>query len=108
MFDFIDRIPKLIDRQVPGRGRLLLVVGAALLGASIFLPLWQIHLVAPQYQEGLDLYIHSYKLEAGNEGQDLKEINGLRSCLADQVIRGTINRIIAARTIASDISGRRS
>ncbi|MCS3671323.1 hypothetical protein GGQ21_001983 [Salinibacter ruber] len=77
MFDFIDRIPKLIDRQVPGRGRLLLVVGAALLGASIFLPLWQIHLVAPQYQEGLDLYIHSYKLEAGNEGQDLKEINGL-------------------------------
>ncbi|MCS3937077.1 hypothetical protein GGP80_003085 [Salinibacter ruber] len=29
-------------------------------------------------------------------------------CLADQVIRGTINRIIAARTIASDISGRRS
>ena len=32
----------------------------------------------------------------------------IRSCLADQVIRGTISRIIAARTIASDISGRRS
>ena len=32
----------------------------------------------------------------------------LRSCLADQVMRGTIRRIIAARTIASDISGRRS
>jgi len=77
MLDFIDRIPDLISRRVPTRGRGLLVVGAALLVASVFLPLWQIHLVAPQYQEGLDLYIHSYKLEAGNEGQDLKEINSL-------------------------------
>ncbi len=77
MLKIIDRIPELLDRRVPGRGRLLLVVAAVLLIGAIFLPLWQIHLVAPQYQEGLDLYIHSYKLEAGNEGQDLKEINNL-------------------------------
>lgn len=77
MFDFLDRIPDLLDRRVPSRGRFLLVAGAVMLAVSIFLPLWQIHLVAPQYQEGLDLYIHSYKLEAGNEGQDLKEINNL-------------------------------
>jgi copper chaperone NosL len=74
---FIDRIPDLMDRSIPGRGRLLLTAGAVLLVVSIFLPLWQIHLVAPQYPEGLDLYIHSYKLEAGNEGQDLSEINNL-------------------------------
>jgi hypothetical protein len=77
MLKIIDRIPELLDRRVPGRGRLLLVVAAVLLIVAIFVPLWQIHLVAPQYQEGLDLYIHSYKLEAGNEGQDLKEINNL-------------------------------
>jgi hypothetical protein len=77
MLDFIDRIPDLSDQAVPGRGRLLLTAGAVLLAVSIFLPLWQIHLVAPQYQEGLDLYIYSHKLEAGNEGQDLKEINNL-------------------------------
>jgi len=77
MLDFLNRIPDLLDRRVPDSGRLLLVAGAVMLAVSIFLPLWQIHLVAPQYQEGLDLYIHSHKLEAGNEGQDLTEINNL-------------------------------
>jgi hypothetical protein len=77
MRDFINRIPELVDRPIPDRGRLLLAAGGILLVVAIFLPLWQIHLVAPQYQEGLDLYIHSYKLEAGNEGQDLTEINNL-------------------------------
>jgi len=77
MRDFLNQLPDLTDRPIPGRGRLLLAAGAVLLAVSIFLPLWQIHLVAPQYQEGLDLYIHSHKLEAGNEGQDLKEINNL-------------------------------
>lgn len=77
MLDFIDRIPDLTDRPVPDRGRLLLVAGAALLVVAIFLPLWQIHLVAPQYQEGLDMYIYSHKLEGGNQGQDITEINNL-------------------------------
>ena len=77
MLDFLNRLPDLLDRRVPGAGRLLLVGAAVLLAASIFVPLWQIHLVAPQYQEGLDLYIYSHKLEAGNEGQDLSEINNL-------------------------------
>jgi copper chaperone NosL len=77
MFDFIDQIPDLTDQPIPDRGRLLMIVGAVLLAVAIFLPLWQIHLVAPQYQEGLDLYIYSHKLEAGNDGQDLKEINNL-------------------------------
>jgi hypothetical protein len=86
MRDFLNRIPDLLDQPVPGRGRLLLVVGAGLLAAAIFLPLWQIHLVAPQYQEGLDLYIHSYTLEAGNDGQDLTEINNLNHYIGMQPI----------------------
>lgn len=86
MRDLLDRIPDLIDRPIPGRGRILLTVGALLLAAAIFLPLWQIHLVAPQYQEGLDLYIYSHMLEAGNEGQDLKEINTLNHYIGMQPI----------------------
>jgi len=77
MLELIDRIPDLSEQAIPDRGRLLMVAGAVLLVVALFLPLWQIHLVAPQYQGGLDLYIYSHKLEAGNEGQDLKEINNL-------------------------------
>lgn len=84
MLDFLDRIPKYTDRPVPDRGRLFLVAGAALLVVAIFLPLWQIHLVAPQYQEGLDMYIYSHKLEGGNEGQDIKEINTLNHYIGMQ------------------------
>jgi hypothetical protein len=57
--------------------RLLLLVGAAAIIFSFFFPLWQIHLTAPQYQEGLNLDIHSYRIVAGNGGQDLNEINEL-------------------------------
>lgn len=78
MRDFIDRIPRLLDCELTARGRLLLALGAALMIVAIFLPLWQIHLVAPQYEEGLDMYIYSHKLEGGGlEGQDIVEINNL-------------------------------
>jgi hypothetical protein len=77
MFDVFDRIPEIADRPIPGWGRLLMVASAVLLIAAIFLPLWQIHLEAPQYPEGLDLYIHSHTLDAGHSGQDLQEINNL-------------------------------
>jgi len=86
MRDFLNRIPELVDRPIPGRGRLLMMVGSVLLAVAIFLPLWQIHLVAPQYQEGLDLYIYSHKLEAGNNGQDLTEINNLNHYIGMQPI----------------------
>ncbi len=86
MPDFLHRIPNMLDRAIPGWGRLLLVMSAVLLAAAIFLPLWQIHLEAPQYPEGLDLYIHSYTLDAGNEGQDLNEINNLNHYIGMQPI----------------------
>jgi len=38
-------------------------------------PLWRLTMFAPQYQDGLRLEIYSYKLEGGNRGQDIKEIN---------------------------------
>ncbi len=50
---------------------LSLVSGLALI-AVIFLPIWEIHLTAPQYPEGLKMYIYSNKL-----GGEVEIINGL-------------------------------
>lgn len=57
--------------------RLLLLAAAAVVAASLLFPLWNLHLVAPQYEEGLELDIYAYKIAAGNDGQDLVEINNL-------------------------------
>ena len=58
--------------------RLFLLTAAMIIAVSIFFPLWKMHLVAPQYPDGLDLYIWSYKIQGGGyNGQHLNEINGL-------------------------------
>ncbi|WP_022834635.1 hypothetical protein [Salisaeta longa] len=84
---FPQSLPDVLDRRVTGTGRLLLMAGALLIAGAIVLPLWQIHLVAPQYQEGLDMYIYSHKLVGGNEGQDITEINGLNHYIGMQAIQ---------------------
>jgi copper chaperone NosL len=77
MTDFLRREHHFLRRPLNVRSRLLLVVAAAALMAAVFLPLWKIHLVAPQYREGLALHIYTHKLVGGNGGQDLNEINVL-------------------------------
>lgn len=52
--------------------KVMLFVAALCMGASIFLPIWQIELYAPQYPEGLELQIYADSL-AG----DVDIINGL-------------------------------
>jgi hypothetical protein len=53
-----------------------LALAAALLVVPTFLsPLWNLTMFAPQYGDGLRLDIYSYRLQGGNHGQDLKEIN---------------------------------
>ena len=48
------------------------------IAVSLFFPLWKMHLVAPQYSDGLDLYIFPYKIQGGGlNGQHLVEINNL-------------------------------
>lgn len=66
-----------LNRPLNLTSRLFLLVAAIAMGWSFFLPLWNIRLVAPQYQEGLELNIYAYQLKAGNKGQDLFEINNL-------------------------------
>jgi copper chaperone NosL len=55
--------------------RLLLLLAFLLLFPTYVLPLWKMTMFAPQYPDGLRLEIYSYKLEGGNRGQDVKEIN---------------------------------
>ena len=58
------------------RSRLLLVLAALLLTTTYVLPLWHIALQAPQYPEGLGLYI-SINGVAGQGAHDLQTLNGL-------------------------------
>lgn len=74
---FFERSNRFIDSPLDPRPRLLLVAAAVcLIGAYLF-PLWTLTMFAPQYPEGLRMGIYSYKLEGGNNGQDVKEINVL-------------------------------
>lgn len=50
----------------------LLFLGGIALLAVIVLPIWRIELIAPQYPEGLEMYIYSNKL-----GGEVEIINGL-------------------------------
>lgn len=77
MNDFFRREHLFLRRPLSATSRLLMLAAAAVIVAAVFLPLWKIHLVAPQYREGLSLKIYSYQLVGGNNGQDLVEINGL-------------------------------
>ncbi len=67
----------LLDRPVSLMGRLFVLAAVVILLVGATLPLWRISLVAPQYAEGLTLEMYAYQIVAGNDGQDLAEINTL-------------------------------
>jgi copper chaperone NosL len=56
--------------------RLLLLAATVLVVAAIWLPLWEVRLVAPQYPEGLGLRIMSHTVE-GLKPNDVNSINVL-------------------------------
>lgn len=58
------------------RTRLLIALASVLLGISVLFPLWSVRLTAPQYPEGLGMYIWAHTV-TGIEPQDLENINGL-------------------------------
>lgn len=56
--------------------RALVVLAVLLIGVAYVRPLWHIALGAPQYPEGLGMYIWADKI-TGEKPQDLASINGL-------------------------------
>ncbi|HEX9670650.1 MAG TPA: hypothetical protein VGC93_14350 [Thermoanaerobaculia bacterium] len=68
---------RFLERPVGGSPRLLLVLAALLLVPIYVFPLWNMTLFAPQYPDGLRLFIYSYKLDGAHQGQDVREVNVL-------------------------------
>lgn len=67
--------------RISGLSKGLLVLGAILLSANLFLPIWKIELFAPQYPEGLILLIYADRL-AGS----VDIINGLNHYIGMQTL----------------------
>ncbi len=73
----LDRFTRFLESGAGLWPRGLVVIAAILLIAVYLFPLWQLTMFAPQYPDGLRLQIYSYKLDGGNLGQDVKEVNVL-------------------------------
>ena len=65
--------------------RIIVALAALSLAALYVLPLWHIGLKAPQYPEGLGLYIAADRI-VGEKPQDLNSINGLNHYIGMKVI----------------------
>jgi hypothetical protein len=72
---FIEKSNRLLEMPLDIAPRALLLVAVLVILPSYLFPLYDMTMFAPQYPDGLRLHIYSYKLEGGNGGQDMKEIN---------------------------------
>lgn len=70
---------------MPKLSRVLLALASALMLCALRLPLWSVHLVAPQYPEGLGLVIDAHTVRGATE-HDLENINELNHYIGMKVI----------------------
>jgi copper chaperone NosL len=76
MTTLLDREYSFFHKSLNMWSRLILLLAAVIVAAAVFFPLWKLHLIAPQYADGLDMQIYAYKIEGGGlNGNDLDEIN---------------------------------
>ena len=70
---------KRLVRKPEGAWLIAAAIAAGLLVAALFLPLWRMELVAPQYPAGLVMRAYGDRFEgdAGTYYDDVREINGL-------------------------------
>ena len=71
----VDRFYEFLSRPLLKSARLVLVALTVPLALTFTQPIWRISMEAPQYHNGLILDIYTYKIEGGNNGQHLQEIN---------------------------------
>ena len=75
---FLNREYRFLHKSLNLGSRLLLLAAALSVAVSVLFPLWKLHLVAPQYADGLTMQIYTYKIHGGGlEGNDINEINNL-------------------------------
>lgn len=77
MRDFLKRANAFLDAPLDLGPRVMVLAAALALIPTFTSPLYTMTMFAPQYPDGLRLFIYSYKLVGGNGGQDVKEINVL-------------------------------
>lgn len=75
--DYFVRFERFLDGTISVRARGLLVLFSLPMLLAFWFPLWNISMVAPQYPEGLELDIYSWKVEGGDGGRHIQEINTL-------------------------------
>ncbi len=64
---------------------LLMIIGAAVLLTLFIYPLWHIQLIAPQYPEGLGMYIYMNDIQGARE-HDITNIDGLNHYIGMKTI----------------------
>jgi hypothetical protein len=77
MRSLIEKSSRFLDQPLGVLPRGLVLAACLLLVPTYLAPLYQMTMFAPQYPNGLRLQIWSYKLDGGNGGQDVKEVNVL-------------------------------
>jgi len=73
----LEKFYAFLDRPLYGWSRLVLLAMILPLVLSFTQPLWRISMTAPQYPDGLYMEIYTHKIDGGNNGQHIKEINTL-------------------------------
>lgn len=73
----LEKFYAFLDRPLFVWSRLILLLLVIPLALVMTQPLWRISMEAPQYPEGLYLEIYAHKIDGGNHGQHIKEINTL-------------------------------
>lgn len=74
---YVNRFYEFLSRPLHNNARIVLALLVIPLVMSFKTPLWSISMEAPQYPSGLTLDIYAYKIEGGDEGRNLQEINTL-------------------------------
>ncbi len=69
------------ENKISNLSKILLIVSGIMLFVSLFVPIWQIDLDAPQYPEGLNMKIFATKV-----GGDVEIINGLNHYIGMKTI----------------------
>lgn len=73
----LDKFYAFLDRPLFLRSRVILLLLIVPLALTMTQPLWRISMTAPQYPDGLYLDVYAHKIDGGNHGQHIKEINTL-------------------------------
>lgn len=73
----LDKFYAFLDRPLFMKSRVILLLLVIPLALTAVQPLWRISMTAPQYPDGLYLEIYAHKIDGGNHGQHIKEINTL-------------------------------